>query len=136
MNNHPDNSKLDNAYSEVKHEAIDWSVLDALKVFHKPGKPDIARRLMTVYSTTAPVLMENIASAVAALDGQALMNAAHSLKSSSLCIGVNELGKICSELEQLGRNNALADAPALLRRAENEFAAAYSAILEAVQKLE
>jgi len=115
-------------------DGIDWSLLEAMKALQKPDKPDVRRKLMSVYIATAPALMESIKAAVATGDASALKNAAHSLKSSSLSIGAQVFGKTCGELEMLGRANALADVPALLVRAELEFIAAYSAFLEALEQ--
>lgn len=127
-----DDNKAGNPGTEGPAGAVDWSVLDDLKVLQKPGKPDLRRKLMTVFLTSMPALMESIKAAVEARDGQALMDAAHAMKSSSLSMGVMVFGNTCAELEQLGRANTLEDAPALLLRAENEFAAACSAFIDAL----
>jgi len=117
-----------------KPAPIDWSILDAMKVLQKPDKPDVRRKLMSVYISSAPPLMDAIKAAVGNGDALALKDAAHSMKSSSLSIGALKFGKTCGELEQLGRDNSLADASALLVRAESEFIAAYSAFLDALEQ--
>ncbi|NVN91761.1 MAG: Hpt domain-containing protein [Desulfuromonadales bacterium] len=123
-----------NSARDEQAGAIDWSALDSLRVLQKPGKPDLRKQLMSVYLSSSPTLMDNIKTAVTTMDGQALMQAAHALKSSSVSIGAKVFGTTCSELEQLGRINSLGDVPALAQRAEYEFAAVCSAFREALQQ--
>lgn len=113
--------KKDSSVSAIQSDAIDWSVLDVLKVLQKPGKPDIRKRLIDAYLSSSPTLFESAAAAVIALDGEALMRSAHSLKSSCFAIGAMVFGATCFELEKLGRANTLEEASALLNRAENEY---------------
>jgi HPt (histidine-containing phosphotransfer) domain-containing protein len=129
-----DSATADTSITMGPPDDIDWSVLDAMKALQKPDKPDVRRKLMSVYIASAPPLMESIKAAVAAGDALALKNAAHSLKSSSLSIGALTFGRTCGELEQRGRDDAMANAPTLLVRAEMEFIVAYSAFLEALEQ--
>jgi len=114
--------------------AIDWSVLDAFAAFRKPGGQDPRVRLMTVYLQSSPSLMEALRAALTAGDAPALTKAAHALKSSSAGIGATGFARICAELEQLGRVNALQDVPALLEQAEREFVAVCAAFQEALEQ--
>ena len=125
-----------NDHPEVSGQpgAIDWSVLDSMKMFQQPGKPDLRKQLMSLYLTSSPELMQGIRNSVAALDGQALMHAAHALKSSSMSLGATFFSKHCATLEQLGRATTLDDAPALLAQAETEFAAVCSAFRQALEE--
>ncbi len=113
---------------------IDWSQLDALLALRKPGGPDPRVRLMTLYLTSSPELMDGIRAAVAASDGPSLAKAAHSLKSSSLNLGAMGLGASCAELEQIGKANALQDAHAVLEKAERDFVAVCAAFSEAMRE--
>ena len=124
----------DNSGSSGQSDAVDWSVLDSLRVLQKPGKPDLCKVLMTVYLDSSPALMDSLIAAAAAADGQALMQAAHALKSSSVSIGATRFGKTCSDLEQCGRANSLENVPSLAKRAEYEFDAVCSAFREALEQ--
>jgi PAS domain S-box-containing protein len=130
------NTPMTNQTEEIKTDgppgAIDWSLLDALKVLQKPGKPDIRKTLISTYLTSIPTIMANTRTAVSQSDGNALRNAAHSMKSSSMAIGAILFGKTCAELEQLGKSGTLEEAPALITRAEYELAVTCSALREAV----
>jgi HPt (histidine-containing phosphotransfer) domain-containing protein len=120
--------------TERHRDAIDWSVLDSMKLLQQPGKPDLLKQLMTIYLTSSPPLMEGIRSAIASRDREALMHAAHSLKSSSLSLGATGLGETCASLEQMGKAGSMGDAPALLNRAETQFAAVTSAFRQALEQ--
>ena len=124
----------DNSGSSGQSQAVDWSVLDSLRVLQKPGKPDLCKMLMTVYLDSSPALMDSLMAAAAAADGQALRQAAHALKSSSVSIGAVTFGKTCSELEQCGRTNNLEGVPALAKRAEYEFDSVCSAFRDALEQ--
>lgn len=124
----------DDSGRDTQRGAIDWSILNSMKMLQQPGKPDPRIRLMNLYLTTSPPLMEGIRSAIASRDGEALMNAAHSLKSSSMSLGATGLGGICARLEQQGRANSLDEAPPLLDQAEAEFAAVTAAFRQVVDQ--
>jgi HPt (histidine-containing phosphotransfer) domain-containing protein len=124
----------DNSVDSGQSDAIDWSILDSLRVLQKPGKPDLRKMLMTVYLDSSPALMNSLIAAATAADGQALMQSAHALKSSSVSIGALTFGKTCSEIEQCGRARSLEDVPALAKRAEYEFDAVCSAFRDALEQ--
>jgi HPt (histidine-containing phosphotransfer) domain-containing protein len=126
MTNQSDGNTTDNT------DVIDWSVLDALRVLQRPGRPDICKTLMKAYLDSIPALMESTKAAVRAADGTALRNTAHSMKSSSLAIGAVLFGKTCADLELLGKSNTLEEAQSLLYRAEQEFIATCAALHNAL----
>src|SRR5512141_1212286 len=74
--------------------AVDWRVLDELKVLQKPGAPDLRLRLMTMFLKSSPPLMEGIRTAVLTSDAQLLTMSAHTLKSTALSLGAMRLGAI------------------------------------------
>jgi len=127
-----DDFKANDSGIATPSSVVDWSVLDDLKVLQKPGKPDLGRNLITVYLSSLPQLFESAKDALKASDGEALMKAAHSMKSSSLAIGAVVFGETCAELEQLGKANDLENTAVLMGRAENEYAATCSAFRDAL----
>jgi HPt (histidine-containing phosphotransfer) domain-containing protein len=133
MTNLADKTSMGPSSSDRHPDAVDWSVLDALKTLQKPGRPDVCNSLMAAYLSSSPSLFEDARTAITARDGQALMNAAHSMKSSSMAIGAKTFGKTCLELEILGRSNQCEDAFALLRQAECQFAAVCCALRDALE---
>ncbi|NVN92720.1 MAG: Hpt domain-containing protein [Desulfuromonadales bacterium] len=133
MTTHTEHFKTDKPGTVDHSDAIDWSVLDELKALQRPGKPDLRRQLMSVYLSTSPSLMNNVITAAETKNGQSLMSAAHALKSSSVSIGANILGKTCSELEQLGKTSQLDNVATIVKRAEHEFIAVCAAFRSALE---
>jgi HPt (histidine-containing phosphotransfer) domain-containing protein len=117
-----------------QQSAIDWVVLDALKILQKPGKPDVRKSLMSAYLASSPALFASITASIIAQDGPALMNAAHSMKSSSLAIGAKEFGNTCAELEQQGRSCNFVEASALIAQAEYQFESVCLAFRDALEQ--
>lgn len=128
-----DELNSDNPEAGTLSGMMDWSVLDSLKVLQKPGRPDVRTMLITTFLSALPPLMESTRAAVITSDGVALRNTAHSMKSSSTAIGAVAFGKTCAELEFLGKSNTLDEAPALLLRAEYEFAETCAVLRKAVE---
>lgn len=125
---------LNDSDSTRDSAAVDWSVLEALKVLQKPGAPDLRQRLMNMYLKSSPPLMEGIKTAIINSDDQLLTTAAHTLKSTSLSLGAMKLGALCAELEQIGRDKALEKAGDIPKLAEEQHSAVIAAFKEALQQ--
>jgi PAS domain S-box-containing protein len=65
----------------------------------------------------------------------ALRRTAHSLKGSSSLFGLTHLHALCSELEELAKNNLRASQPALISQLKHSFAAAAPALKEQMARL-
>jgi HPt (histidine-containing phosphotransfer) domain-containing protein len=115
---------------------IDWNVLNALTALQRPGAPDLRVRLIKIFLTSSPGLMDSVSSAVRDCDGPALMKAAHSLKSSSMNMGAIGFGGICSELEKLGRECAIEQAAIMLPKALEQFAGVMTAFRDYLKKID
>lgn len=115
--------------------SIDWSILDTLAALGKPGAPDLRIRLLEAFLSTSPPLMKELKRAVAEPNTLSIAKAAHSLKSSSMNLGATALGSLCSELEKLGRGNALHGATDLLAQADDELKLVVDAFEGLLEKL-
>ncbi len=114
--------------------AVDWRVLDELKILQKPGAPDLRLRLMSMFLKSSPPLMEGIRTGALHSDAQLLTTSAHTLKSTCLSLGAMRLGAICAELEQIGRNEAIQDIADLIAEAEGQYAAVIAAFQEVLEQ--
>lgn len=76
--------------------------------------PEAVRRVMDRYLNNIAELEAAIADAIAAGDGPALEESAHSLKGSSGAVGANRVMEICLEIEALARRGAVGEARAWL----------------------
>ena len=119
----------------MQKSVIEWSVLNELLAFRKPGGPDPRRRIITIYLDSAPMLMEAIKTAISAADGTLVSKSAHALKSSSMNVGALGLGSLCAELERSGKADSIEVAKKLFDRAERLYAAVTTALQNASQQM-
>ncbi len=79
---------------------------------------------MGVYRSSSAELLESLSEGVERGDAQAIRQAAHALKSSSLNVGAQLLGSLCRQLEALGASGEVDGAKNLFARiaAERERA--------------
>mgnify|MGYP000899868575 CR=1 FL=1 len=97
------------------------SALDQIRALQRPGAPDLLHKIIGLYLESSPQLLRQMREAVAAEDGEALRQAAHSLKSSSANLGATQLAAVCKQLEQRGREQRLTDSAELLRELETRY---------------
>jgi CheY-like chemotaxis protein len=100
---------------------LDPQALEQVRALQRPGAPDLVGKVIALYLDSAGKLTEQIRSAVAARDPDALRLAAHALKSSSGNVGATGLVAIAQELEALGREKQLDAARPLVSRMTDEY---------------
>ena len=101
---------------------LDPRALAQIRALQRTGQPSVLGKVIGLYLESSPVLLQRLRDAVAAGDGEALRQAAHSFKSSSANLGATRLAALCKELEQQGRDRRLENAPALLRETDGNYA--------------
>jgi CheY-like chemotaxis protein len=94
-------------------------------------EPAILMELIQAYLNDSDTLVQQIHDAVTQNEPEKLVQAAHSLKSSSGNLGAFQLSDYCKTIESQGKNGQLVD-QALLAQLEQE----YAWILEAIQDLQ
>jgi len=110
------------------HEAtIDWSSLEMLRSLRKPDGSDPGTKLINLFISTSPALLDAMQSALQAASPESLAKAAHSLKSSSLNMGAVGLGELCARLEKIGDGGASDGAADLLAQIQSEYVAVVTA---------
>jgi PAS domain S-box-containing protein len=89
--------------------------------------------LISTFFRTAERLLDDLRQSVAQGDAATLHLAAHSLKSNSDSFGATALGRLCRELEALGRMGRLENATEIVSQVDAEYLAVKAA-LEVEQK--
>ncbi|MFO1372775.1 MAG: Hpt domain-containing protein [Candidatus Competibacteraceae bacterium] len=97
---------------------MDERALAQIRALQRPGQPSVLGKIIGLYLDSAPALLQRVREAVAAGNGEALRQAAHSFKSSSANLGAMALAALCKELEQCGRERRLEGTAALLAQLE------------------
>lgn len=91
----------------------------------------ILPRLVKLFSTTSPELLENIQQAATDNNLRALAEAAHKLKGSCLSLGAEQMAEICKDLQEKGEANDATDIHTKIR----ELKLLYPITLSALQAL-
>src|SRR5688572_20851809 len=102
---------------------LDQAVIAGLRRLSRPGEPDVAGEVLTLFVTDAPARLAAIAAAVSAGDAVALEAAAHALKGAAAAIGAIALRTSCAELETTARTGVMTDAPAQQQSVRVAYAA-------------
>ena len=114
---------------KVPEEAvINQASLDNIRQLQRPGKPDLLKKIVSLYMNDSPGLLNALREALDQGDAKQVQMHAHRFKSGSANLGALQLAELCKQLEEMGRDNELDDALTLLNRIETEFKAASVAL--------
>jgi HPt (histidine-containing phosphotransfer) domain-containing protein len=87
------------------------------------GDEDLARQLAALFLEECPQMLERVRQSVQQTDPDVVRRAAHAFKGSVANFVEGGAAASAFELEAMGRDNRLSDAPAVLERLEREIAA-------------
>jgi signal transduction histidine kinase/DNA-binding response OmpR family regulator/HPt (histidine-containing phosphotransfer) domain-containing protein len=108
---------------------IDKKVHDEIRALEGEGNRGLLERIINLYLTDAPRLVEGILSAAEKADTESLMRAAHTLKSSSANVGATGLSELCRKVEGMARaGKPIAAGDPILSKFEGE----HRSVLEAL----
>ncbi|MBI5557820.1 MAG: response regulator [Deltaproteobacteria bacterium] len=125
------------AETETEEETgsvLDRRRLDMIRAMHRPGSPPVLDRIIAIYNESSPEILRSIHEAVSRGDGEALREAAHSLKTSSANLGAAELAGLCKKMEEMGRMEKIAAAETLLEVLDDRYQTALSALSLEIEK--
>jgi signal transduction histidine kinase/DNA-binding response OmpR family regulator len=114
---------------------LDRSVLDRIRALQQPNAPSVLAQVIDIYLEDSPEMIEALKQALDGSDMAALIETAHSLKSSSANLGASRLSSLCKELELRGKTGSHEDLAALVEQIDAEFDSAQSGLqMELEQK--
>ncbi len=96
-------------------------IQESITSFVGENDAEVINNLGESYRDNTYALMESLREAVAQSDADALVKAAHTLKSSSSYLGANRLVEVCFNLEKQGKARNMGDTPTLLAQLEVEY---------------
>jgi PAS domain S-box-containing protein len=114
---------------------LDRQVLEQLGKVLTNGKPELLTRVINLYRSEAPKLMQKLKQAALASDAPEMVRCAHSLKSSSANVGAKLMSRYCEDLEASGRRAEIDDARKVLAKIETEFVRVQSALASETEQL-
>jgi HPt (histidine-containing phosphotransfer) domain-containing protein len=108
--------------------ALDPAALAALRNL-SPGDDSFFKDLVQIFLDDSPQRIAEIEQALAKSDARQLALSAHSLKGCSAYFGAGQLRALSEQLERLGRQDSLGEAPAQLLALKDEFARVKAALV-------
>jgi HPt (histidine-containing phosphotransfer) domain-containing protein len=90
------------------------------------GDADLRAQIIQMFLEDCPARVEEIRAAVARGDAAALVAAAHALRGSAAYLSASVVRGCAGDLERLGRERRLADAPAPLAQLDAAVAALFA----------
>jgi two-component system, sensor histidine kinase and response regulator len=106
-----------------------WDRSAALK--RVENDEELLQDICRIFLEESPKLMTQLQEAVTQDDPEALSRAAHSLKGESGYLGAANVSQMAKQLEVMGRDRELAQAPAVLEQLQREMASLSSAVRQA-----
>lgn len=106
--------------SDTPIEALDAEFLQSLMPEDPQEASAFISTLKQTYASSSASCLRGIRAAVQALDGAALMQAAHALKGACLSLGARGMVRVLVALEQCAASLTWDRAPALLEDLERE----------------
>ena len=96
------------------HSPLDEQALKQIRSLRQPGGPDLLKRVADLYITHSRTLIDALCEAIKGNDAAAVLQAAHSLKSSSANVGAKGLADLCGALEASAKAGKLTSGRAML----------------------
>ena len=109
---------------------LDRSVLAGLHELQEEGEPDILSELIELFLADIPPKLVVLREAAEADDAHSVERLAHSIKGSCGNMGAVEMEALCKELEEMGRSEDLAAAPARISLLEGAFGRVRAELVE------
>jgi len=109
-------------------EVLDRQVIDQLAKVLTNGKPEMLVRVIQLYLSESPKLVQKLREAADASDALQMARLAHSLKSCSANVGAKVLGRYCDEIETAARRGDLGEACNILAKTETEHTGVHAAL--------
>jgi HPt (histidine-containing phosphotransfer) domain-containing protein len=103
------------------HVVLDDKTLAAVRLLQRPGAPDLADELVSMFLEDAPRHIAAIREGARTGDALAVEQAAHTLKGDAAHLGARELQEVAGRLMDLGRKGAALEAWSFVEELEAAF---------------
>ncbi len=107
---------------------LDGTSLDNIRNLQGIGGDRMVRRVVSIYLSTSPELLDRLKVSVTGRDAEAIRQAAHALKASSQNVGATVLANLCQKLEEAARHGMLENAESLRDQIDDAYVAAIHAL--------
>jgi CheY-like chemotaxis protein len=116
-------------------EVLDRAMLDELARVRTNGKPELLTRVIKLYLSESPELIEKLKDAATSGDGARIASSAHTLKSCSANVGASVLSRYCAEAESFARKAQTDEARRCIAKIETEHRSVQTALVSEIETL-
>ena len=114
--------------------AINERALDAIRALSHERGEALVNQVVSAWVGDTPHCLGTLRQAIADHDAAGVRKVAHSLKSASANVGADGFARLCRQLEQLGRDEAIDGASSILHDMEQAFHAVRHALHALLEK--
>jgi HPt (histidine-containing phosphotransfer) domain-containing protein len=108
------------------------SMMAAIRALGAPGEPDVYTEVAGLFLADVPIHLSALGAAITANNVESVREIAHRLRGSALEIGALRMAPLCAEIEHAAGTGSLDHAAAWADGLNREFAAAQSALEQAM----
>ena len=92
---------------QASEAVVDETAWDVIRALHRPGRPNLLHKTLSLYLTSSEQLVDQLQEAVRKQNVTAAQIAAHTLKSSSAVLGAQQLADLCHTIERAAQAGAI-----------------------------
>lgn len=129
-----ESSRVADSKTSVMPTYIDAQALQAITALQRPGKPDLLMRVVCLFETESPKMIQSIVDGVSEADLEVVGTAAHTLKSSSAYVGARLVSDRCRQIEHAARAGNYPECLVLAEDLEAEYQSACEELRQHLDK--
>ncbi|MBE9187846.1 response regulator [Microcoleus sp. LEGE 07076] len=120
---------LQTAESKIEVPPLDSQTFEELTELLAEEAEEFWIELVDKFMEVAPLKLQELADAVNQADAAAIKALAHALRGACTTVGAMPLFQLCAQLEQMARNESLAESEVLMRKIAAEYQRVKAALL-------
>jgi signal transduction histidine kinase/DNA-binding response OmpR family regulator len=109
--------------------AVDQHLLNALRKAERAGAPGLVKKVTDLFLEDTPRQLSDLRESMRRGDCARLAELAHTLRGSAANLGAHEMVRVCTELEELGRDGDISIVPSRFADLESQFSSVRDALL-------
>ena len=118
--------------TEKTSNLLDEASLNMIRSLQQPDKPDLLKKVITLYLNDTPVLLQSLSRSIDSKHSEAVAELIYSLISSSAQLGANTLVELAQKLEIQTSNQEWDSATELMMATEQNYAAVDQALQDVI----
>ncbi len=113
---------------------LDMLAIDKIRKLQRKGQSNVVIKVINLFLENSQKTISSLESAISKGDSKSLQRTAYSLQSSCSTVGANDLARLCSELESLGKLGSSGEAQSRLSVLEYEYDSVCTALQNVIEE--